>query len=446
MFRKIRRYIKDPYYSLGYDLIKKHPRWMSDKFYIKTLWRMCMGYELDLKHPITFNEKLQWLKLHDHNPLYPTLVDKVRVKDWVADKIGAEHIIPTLAVYKSVEEINLDKLPNQFVLKCNHDSGSVVICKDKNHFDFNEAKKKLDKALHHNFYWDAREWAYKKVKPLIFAEQYMEDTRTGELQDYKFFSFDGVAKALFIATERQGNEETKFDFFDMDFRHIDVTNGHPNADTLPSKPESFDEMVRMANELSKDFPEVRVDFYEVNGKSYFGELTFYHWGGMTPFQPNYFDKTMGEWIDLSKIDALRGGVLVKDNIVIYVHANEKGRNSYLMDYKFFCFNGEPKIMYVSCDKATHPTTDFFDMSYKRLPIRMKDENSKYPPVKPRQFDQMKEFASILSKDIPHVRVDFYIVDGQVKFGEMTFYHEAGLALVRPLEWNVSMGGYISINA
>lgn len=155
MFKKIKRYLADPYWALGCDLIKKHPNWMSDEFYIRTLWRMVMGYKLDLKNPKTFNEKLQWLKLYDHNPLYTTLVDKLRVKDWVAEKIGAQYVIPTLAVWESAEDIDISKLPDQFVLKCNHDSGSVVICKDKATFNFVAAKEKLGKALQHNFYWDA---------------------------------------------------------------------------------------------------------------------------------------------------------------------------------------------------------------------------------------------------------------------------------------------------
>ena len=158
MFKKLKRYVQDPYYALGYDMIKKCPHLMSDKFYLSVLWKMKMGYKLDWKHPKTFNEKLQWLKLYDRNPLYTTLVDKYRVKQWVADKIGEQYVIPTLAVYNSVDEIDLDKLPNQFVLKCNHDSGSVVICRDKPSFDLEAARRKLGVALRKNFYWEAREW------------------------------------------------------------------------------------------------------------------------------------------------------------------------------------------------------------------------------------------------------------------------------------------------
>ena len=185
MFKKIKRYAKDPYYSFGYYIIKKHPKWMTDRFYIKVLWRMLMGYKLNLKSPQTFNEKLQWLKLYDRNPLYPTLVDKYRVKQWVADRIGEEYVIPSLAVYKSVDEIDLGGLPDQFVLKCNHDSGSVAICLDKESFDLEAVKLKLSRALKNNFYWDAREWAYKNINRLVFAEKYMVDTLQGVINQLK---------------------------------------------------------------------------------------------------------------------------------------------------------------------------------------------------------------------------------------------------------------------
>lgn len=299
MFGKVKRYFRDPYYALGNDMIRKCPYLMSDKFYLSVLWKMKMGYELDWNHPKTFNEKLQWLKLYDRNPLYTTLVDKYRVKQWVADKIGEQYVIPTLAVYNSVDEIDLDKLPDQFVLKCNHDSGSVVICKNKSTFDLEAAKRKLDTALKKNFYWEAREWSYKNVKRCIFAEQLLESSGSCDIPDYKFFSFDGAVKALFIATERDNKTtETRFDFFDLDFNHIDVTNGHPNADVIPGKPKHFDEMVRFSQILSKGIPQVRCDYYEVEERLYFGEMTFYHWGGMTSFNPSGFDATMGDWIKL----------------------------------------------------------------------------------------------------------------------------------------------------
>ena len=185
----IQRIVKDPLFSFKRKFVNTFPDISPDKWFLQVKFYKCMGNKLDLKHPRTFNEKLQWLKLYDRNPLYTTLVDKYRVKQYVAEKIGEEYIVPTLAVYQSVDDIELDKLPSQFVLKCNHDSGSVVICQDKNRFDLASAKEKLKKALNYNYYLDSREWPYKKIQRCIILEPYLEDNTFHELRDYKFFCF-----------------------------------------------------------------------------------------------------------------------------------------------------------------------------------------------------------------------------------------------------------------
>lgn len=260
-----------------------------------------MGTRLDWENPKTFNEKLQWLKLYDRRPLYTTLVDKYRVKQWVSEKVGEDILVRTLSVFNSPDEIDLASLPDKFVLKCNHDSRSILICKDKSKFDIVSARKKLKENLKHNFYLDAREWPYKKVKRCILAEEYLEDSLTHELPDYKFFCFNGKVKALFIATGRNRKDiETCFDFFDLSFNHINVTNGHPNASCTPNKPKNFEEMIRLAEILSEGIPQVRCDFYEVDGKIYFGEMTMFHWSGLTRFEPYSFDEMMGSWITLPK--------------------------------------------------------------------------------------------------------------------------------------------------
>jgi hypothetical protein len=215
----------------------------------------------------------------------------------VADKVGEEYIIPTLGVWDSFEEIDFDNLPKQFVLKCTHDSGGLVIVKDKDSLDMNKAREKINKSLKRNFYTLNREWVYKDVKPRIIAEVFMNDDKTNELRDYKFFCFNGEAKALFIATERQANGPF-FDFFDMDFNHLDIINGHPNASVVPEKPQTFEEMKKIANTLSKDLVHARIDLYEINGKVYFGEITFYHFGGWVPMKPEKWEKIFGDWIVL----------------------------------------------------------------------------------------------------------------------------------------------------
>ena len=272
---------------------------IPDVPFIKIRYYANMGKKLNIDNPQTYNEKLQWLKLHDRKPEYTMMVDKYEVKKYIADMIGEEYVIPTLGVWDSFDDINFDALPDQFVLKCTHDSGGLAICKDKKQFDIAAAKKKIERSLKQNFYYRGREWPYKNVKPRIIAEQYMEDEETAELRDYKIFTFNGVAKMMFIATERSSKtEETKFDFFDMDFNHLPITNGHPNANVQPSKPKNFDKMIRFAEKLSANIPHLRVDFYEVNGKVYFGELTFFHWNGMVPFNPEEWDRKLGDWIRL----------------------------------------------------------------------------------------------------------------------------------------------------
>lgn len=275
--------------------------WMDDDEWLKKAWFLKFGKKLDLDNPKTFNEKLQWLKLHDRKDVYTKMVDKYEVKEYVANIIGKKYIIPTLGVYDKFEDIDFNKLPDQFVIKCTHDSGGLVIVKDKKELNIKNAKKKINKSLRKNYYYGNREWPYKNVKPRIIIEKYMEDKKDKELRDYKLFCFNGKFKVMFIATNRQGDGETCFDFFDRDFKHLPFVNGHPNALNPPHKPSNFDKMVELAEKLSKDIPQVRIDFYDVDDKIYFGEITFFHWSGMVPFEPEEWDKKMGDMIDLTLV-------------------------------------------------------------------------------------------------------------------------------------------------
>lgn len=288
--------------QLRYLIVLHIAKHFPDYLFLKTIFPLKVGYKLNLNNPQTYNEKIQWLKLYDRNPKYTTMVDKAEAKKYVAGIIGEEYIIPTIAVYNSVEEIDFDKLPNQFVLKVTHDSGGVVICKDKSILNIPSTLALLNKSLKINYYWKNREWPYKNVKPRIIAEEYKSDEE-GCLNDYKFFCFDGEPVYMFIATDRFAKgEETKFDFFDMDFNHLPFVNGHPNANTPIQKPQCFEEMKTIAAELSKGIPHVRVDLYEVDGHVYFGELTFSHWSGMVPFVPEEWDYTFGKYIKLPDLN------------------------------------------------------------------------------------------------------------------------------------------------
>ena len=295
---KIIRAIKEPKRIILYLNSKGVLDVLSDKAYVSLVYGVYFKKRLNLKNPKTYNEKLQWLKLYDRNPLYTRMVDKCEVKKYVADKIGEEYIIPTLGVYDRFEDIDFDSLPNEFVIKCTHDSGGLVICKDKSQLDIKNAKKIIESSLKRNYYMNGREWPYKDVKPRIIIEKYMVDESGYELKDYKFFCFNGEAKLLFVAKDRGSSEETKFDFFDRDFNHLPFTNGHPNSDPPYFKPDNFEKMMELASELSKDSPQLRVDFYNINGQIYFGELTFFHWGGMMPFDPPEWDIKLGEMITL----------------------------------------------------------------------------------------------------------------------------------------------------
>lgn len=271
---------------------------MNDEAFLKLRYWCKLSKKLDLTNPRAYTEKLQWLKLHDQNPEYIKMVDKYEAKKYVAERIGEEHIIKTIGVWNCVEDINYDILPRQFVLKCTHDSGGIVICKDKRTFDIAAANQKLKKGLETDYYSQNREWPYKGVPRRIIAEEYMVDESGTQLKDYKFFCFDGEPKAMFIGSDR--GIDTRFDFFDMEFNHLPIINGHPMADITPKKPAGFEEMKQFARVLSKGIPHVRVDFYDVNGKVYFGELTFFHWSGFTPFEPEEWDYKFGEWLTLPK--------------------------------------------------------------------------------------------------------------------------------------------------
>jgi len=299
-WNKIIKYLKNPMAafvklgSMGFF------NWMSDEIYLKIAYWTLIGKKLNLKNPKTFNEKLQWLKLHDRKNIYNTIVDKYEVKKYVADIIGSQYVIPMLGVWDKFDDIDFKKLPSQFVLKCTHDSGGVVVCSDISKFDYKAARKKINKSLNHNYYWKGREWPYKDLKPRIIAEKYIEDTEIHELYDYKFFCFHGVPHLCYIVTDRHfGNDEIKCDFFDMDFNHLPLTNSYPNTQKTIKCPQSFEEMKKLAAILSVNIPHIRVDFYEINGKIFFGELTLTSSSGFLRFSPVEWDKKIGDLLHLS---------------------------------------------------------------------------------------------------------------------------------------------------
>lgn len=274
--------------------------WLSDKRYIDIVFWLRFGKTVDWATPKSFNEKIQWLKIYSKDKELTKIVDKKLVKEYIKEKIGEEYVIPTLFSWNSVEEIDFNLLPDQFVLKCNHDSGGVVICKDKNTLDIEAAKHKLKKSLRQNAFWYGREWPYRNVDKCIIAEQYMEDTSgKGALTDYKLHFFSGECKAIMVGQNRFGPNGLENDFYTPEWKHFDLSRGHShNAEIHSPKPEQLDSMIILGTILAEDYPFVRVDFYVVEGKIYFGELTFFPASGFNPFHPEKWDEVFGEWIKL----------------------------------------------------------------------------------------------------------------------------------------------------
>lgn len=294
---KIVKALRNPYLVFGVLLHRVFSRFIHDeRLYIKLDYLSGMKHFPDLDNPKTFNEKLQWLKLHDKHDEYTLLVDKYEVKKYVEKVLGNKFIIPTIGVWDKFDDIDFEQLPNQFVLKTTHDSGGVVVVKDKAKLDYKSAKKKLEKSLSRNYYYEHREYPYKNVKPRIIAEKFMVDESGTELKDYKFFCFNGEVKFLFVATDRPF--DTRFDFFDVEFKHLPFRQGHPWAKKGIKKPENFEEMKRIASILSKNISHVRVDLYNINGQIYFGEMTFFHFAANTPFEPACWDEKIGKYLKL----------------------------------------------------------------------------------------------------------------------------------------------------
>lgn len=274
-------------------------RW-SNYFYLEMVWHRKLGGWFSYKHPKTFNEKIQYLKLHDHNPQYHDLVDKFEVKNVVSKLIGKEYVIPTLGLWEHVNDIAFDELPRKFVLKCTHDSGSSIIVDKNNTLDIQELKSKLSKSLKKNYYLYSREWAYRHVTPRIIAEPYLNELDTDEtnedLFDYKFMCFNGKVKCSFVCTERQSEDGLKVTFFDREWNRMPFERHyHASAQEIP-RPDCYDEMIAIAEKLSEDIPFVRIDLYEIGGKIYFGEYTFYPGGGLEEFSDNKWDRLLGDWL------------------------------------------------------------------------------------------------------------------------------------------------------
>lgn len=298
--KKLIKFIKKPKLIILYLASKGFFNKMNDQSFLKMIYRIRIGKKLNLTNPETFNAKLQWLKLYNRKEHYTKMVDKYDAKNYVGNIIGNEYIIPTYSIYNTFDEINFDSLPEKFVIKCTHDSGGLVICKDKSNFNITKAKNKINNSLKRNYYYSNREWVYKNIKPRIIIEKYMEDKNNDDLADYKVMCFNGEPKMTFTCTDRFTNG-LKVTFFDLKWNKLPFERHYPYDLKNIKKPVNYNKMIELSKKLAKDIPFVRVDWYEINGKLYFGELTFFPGSGFEEFTPEIWDYKIGNYLDISKV-------------------------------------------------------------------------------------------------------------------------------------------------
>ena len=293
---RLKKIIKHPNILFSYFAFKGHFKWINDEQYLKILYRSRTGQKLNFDNPLTFNEKLQWIKLYDRKPEYSTYVDKYAVRDYIKQSIGEEYLIPLIGVYNNVDEIPWNELPNKFVLKCTHGSGSNIICKDKRKLDIEESKRKLKRWMKKNWFFIGREWPYKNVKPRIICEEFISQSNKVPI-DYKVMCFNEKAKLIEVHLNRFDTNHTQ-DFYDVNWNKTKISQGRSSSNIIIQEPVFLKEMLRLSELLAKDKYHVRVDWYEVSGKLYFGEITFFDASGFDLFDNPEDELMLGNWIDL----------------------------------------------------------------------------------------------------------------------------------------------------
>lgn len=424
---------------------------IPDRQYLQLRFRLNMGYWPDFNNPTTFNEKINWLKLYNRKLEYTTMVDKYAVKDYVAIKIGEEYIIPTLGVWASPEEIEWEKLPDQFVLKTTHGGGScgVVVCADKSKLNKEEAVAKLRDSMNSDIYSILREWPYKNVKKQVIAEKFMApriSSASSDLEDYKFFCFNGEPKYCQVIRDRHTKET--IDFYDMEWNHQEFVGLNPiarNGLTPVERPKHLDDMIRVCKELSKDIPFVRVDLYVIDDSEYFGELTFYPASGFGRFTPDEWSAKIGGILTLPT--EIRGGYkcLMSNNLITI--QQQPAQYDELKDYKFFCFNGKVRCFKIDFNRFKGHRANYYSPEVNLLPFG----EEVFPPdyahreIMPSNLKEMVSIAEALSNGIPFLRVDLYNINGKIFFGETTFFPAGGLGRFTDEVWDKTLGNWIELN-
>ena len=298
MYKKILNVIKQPSLIL-LKLDKMNLIRLSDKKFIEYRFLSEMGYKLNLKNPKTFNEKLQWLKLHDRNPEYTKMVDKYEVREYIKEKIGEEYLIPLIGVYDKFDDIDFSKLPNKFVIKTTHGCGGGEICHDKSLLNLKTLKSEINKSLKHNYFYNHREYPYKNVHPRIIVEQLLENNDGSKLIEYNIFCFNGIPKYILVCYgDKRKNRYN--DYYDINLNKLNIKIKYMSSSEVHKFPKEIHKMIELSKILSKNIPNLRVDFYFANGKIYVGELTFYHWAGFLNFEPKDENLKWGSELKLPK--------------------------------------------------------------------------------------------------------------------------------------------------
>ena len=441
------RYLCNDRWGLVDRLIVSYAWWLPDELYIKIRFRAQMGVWPNLKNPQTFNEKINWLKLHNQRPEYTTMVDKLAVKEYVANIIGEEYVIPTLFVWNSPEEIEWEKLPSKFVLKTTHGGGGggVVICHDKSSFDRQMAIVKLKASMKSVAGRAFREYPYYDVPKRIIAEQILEAPPTmEELPDYKWYCFNGEPKYCQVIQDRYSNET--IDFFDVEWNHQEFYGLNPTAKpahVTPAKPCDLETQIDIARKLSEGKEFVRVDLYSTGNKTYFGELTFFPAGGIGSFTPDEWNHKLGNTLTLH--GNVSGGVRVKVDTTGGINAVEVLSHE-LKDYKFFCFDGKVRFFKIDFGRFIDHHANYYSPSGQLLPFGESD----CPPMPehietiPNNLNQMIDVAEKLSIGMPFLRVDLYNVGGKIYFGEMTFFPAGGLGKFIPERSDLEIGQMLNL--
>lgn len=446
----IHRFIMQPGFRfVVFNNLGFYNHW-DDERYLKKAFKIAMGKELNLESPKTFNEKLQWLKIHDRKPEYTMMVDKYKVREYIAKQLGEEYLIPLIGVWDKAEDIDFNVLPNRFVLKCNHNSGlGMYICKDKSKLskrDIKRIKCNLNKGLKQDYYLTGREWPYKDVPRKIICEQYMEDNPTRPV------IFSGTMKCTFACTRRSGDHDFRVTFYFTDWKKMPFEKYYP-AGSQMAKTASYDEMIELAERLAEKLSFARIDFYESTGKPYFGEITFPPGAGMEEFAPEEWDYPLVSWIKLP--ENAGGYLLISNKVCLHLpdvksinaemNLSQSEHDAGLFDYKVHVFNGEAKFVLVCSDRFSPSGVkeDFFDLNWNHLDVKrpnIPQSNADIP--RPANLEKMLTFAEKLGAEIPFVRVDFYEAEGLLKFGEITFYPASGMEEFDPAGYDLKLGNQI----